>query len=281
MKTSIAHFAAALFLLAALATPSTAQTVLNPYHADINKDGEVDVADIAWIITVMASQNSVITDMSPEGAEAIDMGFPSGTKWANMNIGANSPEGYGQFFAWAETAGYGRYTSDGREFGWTQYKGLGEGGSDWTQIGKYQINDSRTTACWYGDGGKYTGDNVVVLEMDDDAATVQWGMKWVIPTYEELKELVDFCNTQWTKKNGVNGLEFTSIINGNTIFLPAAGQRTGSSVSGMGSSGNYWASTLRPTDTLSAGCLTLSSASAIISYNERRNGLSIRPVLKK
>ena len=282
MEKSITHFGVALFLLlAASVTSSMAQGAANPYRADINKDGVVDVADMSWIIIVMAKGDTNITDMSPEGAEAIDMGFPSGTKWANMNIGANNPEDEGLFFAWAETTGYGSDTSDGREFGWTQYKWVSEGGSDWTQINKYQINDSCTTACWYENEVKYIGDNKVALEMEDDAATVLWGMKWLTPTYIEWKELMDFSNTKWITKNGVNGLEFTSKINGNSIFLPAAGYRTDKSVDDIGRTGNYWASTLRPTDTLSASCLVLSSAGIIMSYKDRLNGLSIRPVLQK
>lgn len=281
MKKRITQFIAALCLLAAPATSSLAQVTANPYRADVNKDGEVNIGDVSRIITVMANGNTRIKDLSPEGAEAVDMGFPSGTKWANMNVGANSPEDYGLFFAWAETTGYEGDASDGRVFGWEQYKWMSEGGSSWEQINKYQISDGRIAACWYDDEGKYTGDSKVVLGMEDDAALTHWGVKWRTPTYAELEELKDFSNASWTKKNGVDGLQLTSKINGNSIFLPAAGYRTDSSVEDKGGSGNYWASTLRSTDTIVAGCLIVSSAGASMSYTERLGGRSIRPVLQK
>ena len=279
MKKNISHFIIALGLLTVPVTSSLAQ--VNPYRADINKDGEVNVGDISRIIRLMADGNTHIIDMSPEGAEAIDMGLPSGTKWANMNVGANNPEEYGLFFAWGETTGYDSDTSDGRIFEWAQYKWLSEGGSSWTQVNKYQINDNRISACWYDNEGKYIGDNKVMLEMEDDAAMAHWGMKWRIPTYAEMEELADFCNVNWMTKNGVNGLEFTSKINGNSIFLPAAGYRNDNLVNNIGSNGAYWTSTLRSTDTLFAGCLNLSSTGVEMPYNDRFNGCSIRPVLRK
>lgn len=281
MKKNILQLSIALCLLAIPAASTLAQVTLDPYRADVNDDGLIDVADISAITRVMSSGEIRITDMSPEGAEAIDMGLPSGTKWANMNVGASKPGDYGQFFAWGETIGYGNDKSDGRSFRWAEYKLLTQGKTSWKDINKYQIQDDRTSACWYDNAGSFSGDKNVALDPKDDAATANWGTKWRIPTYYELEELMEYSFWKWVEKDGVNGLELTSKINGNIIFLPAAGSRVDSSLDDQGEKGSYWASTIRPTDTLYGGCLIIASVGPYMYFNERSNGRSIRPVLKK
>lgn len=280
MKKNILQLVMSLFLLTAPVASALAQVVLEPYRADLNDDDVVDVADIATVISVMTDAGLSITDLSPEDADAIDMGFPSGTKWANMNVGASKPEDYGLFFAWGETVGYSSDTSDGRIFRWPYYKWMNEGKTSWTEVNKYQIEDGSTTACWYS-GGNFVGDNKVLLDPEDDSATASWGTKWRIPTYAEMEELVDFCTAEWVERNGVNGTLFTSKINGNSLFFPAAGYRVGDRLEYQGEGGNYWTSTVRSTSTLYGGTLCIASVGAYMYYNGRLNGRSVRAVLKK
>ena len=279
MEKKIRQFVLALCLLAVPFTSTLAQDNVNPYYADLNEDGVVDVADIANIVDVIA--NGEIQDLSPESALAIDMGFPSGTMWANMNVGANKPEDYGLFYAWAETTGYGSDISDGRLFRWRYYKWMTKGKNKGAYINKYQLNDNKTEGCWYDSAGNFIGDNIPMLEAEDDAATANWGTKWRIPTYYEMEELVEFCTTEWVEMNGVNGMMFTSKINGNSIFLPAAGYRLRNSLDYQGEGGNYWTSTLLPTDCTYAGSIAFGAGGASMYYNGRLNGRSVRPVIKK
>jgi len=152
--------------------------------------------------------------VAPAGVEAVDLGLPSGTKWANMNVGATAPEDYGLYFAWGETMGYTSDTSDGHSFDWENYKWCNGSGKTLT---KY---------CTTSDYG--TVDNKMVLDLEDDAAYLNWGDKWRMPTITEIQELLDNTTSEWTTQNGVYGRKFTSKSNGNAVFLPAAGYRYGS-----------------------------------------------------
>ncbi len=140
-------------------------------------------------------------DNAPKGAKAIDLGLPSGTLWANMNVGANTPEGYGSYFAWGETSPKSRYL-------WNNYK--------WCK-GNY---DELTKYCPEGDYG--TIDTRKRLTLEDDAAYVNWGGTWHMPTVEQFKELRTKCDWIWTTQNNIEGCRVEG-INGNSIFLPAAG----------------------------------------------------------
>ena len=156
------------------------------------------------------------------GHEYVDLGLPSGLKWATCNVGANAPEEYGDYFAWGETQPKETYD-------WSTYKWC-NGSSD-TQT-KYCTDSS------YG-----TVDNKTVLDKEDDAAAVNWGGAWRMPTKEEQNELYDSCNWTWTTQNGVNGYTVTG-PNGKSIFLPAAGCRNTSGLYRAGSYGYYWSSSL-------------------------------------
>ncbi|MBO5703680.1 MAG: hypothetical protein J6R91_03785 [Bacteroidaceae bacterium] len=153
---------------------------------------------------------------------AVDLGLPSGTLWADRNVGADSPEAYGDYFAWGETEPKDYYA-------WNTYKWCN--GSSKTQT-KY-CNDSS-----YG-----TVDNKTVLDLADDAAYVNMGSEWRMPTFTELDELWDNCTWTWTTQNGVEGYKVTG-PNNNSLFLPAAGYRDYSSLSSAGSYGSYWSSSL-------------------------------------
>ena len=159
---------------------------------------------------------------SANGHEWVDLGLPSGTLWATCNVGASKPEGYGDYYAWGETSTKSIYE-------WGTYKYANGDGHELT---KY---------CNKSDWG-YKGfvDNLTTLEAGDDAAIQLWGSGWHTPDYVQWNELLSNTTNEWTMRNGVNGLLFTSKRNGQTLFLPAAGYRWGSELSYAGSYGGYW-----------------------------------------
>ena len=197
-----------------------------------------------------------------------------------MNIGAEKPEDFGLYFAWGETTGYTSDISDGRRFDWASYKWMTSGQSDWLWINKYQVADGQTDGCWYDGSGNFVGDGKATLVLADDAARANWGGQWVMPTYDEIVELVNNTTRVWTTLNGVNGRKFTSKVNGNSIFLPAAGFRVGDSLSDQSSSGLYWSSSVYPSLSGNARDLYFYSGGASTNYFSRYLGQSVRPVLR-
>lgn len=153
---------------------------------------------------------------------AVDLGLPSGTLWADRNVGADSPEAYGDYFAWGET-------STKSTCNWSTYKWC-RGSSD--TMTKYCTNSP------YG-----TVDNKTVLDLEDDAAYVNMVTGWRMPTYYELLELKSKCSWTWTSQKGTKGYKVTG-PSGKSIFLPAAGYRYGGSLLGAGSNGFYWSASL-------------------------------------
>lgn len=143
--------------------------------------------------------------------------------WATRNVGATLPEEYGDYFAWGETQTKAIYN-------WRTYRHCD---GDYGMLTKY---------CTRADYG-YNGfvDNLTVLEPEDDAATANYGGR--IPTKEDWEELMSNTTCIWARQNGVSGCCFTG-TNGNSIFLPAAGSRSDSSVHAVGNFCHYWSSTL-------------------------------------
>lgn len=148
----------------------------------------------------------------------VDLGLPSGIKWATCNVGSNTPEGYGDFFAWGETF-------PKKTYGWENYM-YAEGTWEAPRLTKYCNSSS------YGNNG-FT-DNLTTLEASDDAATANWGSGWRMPTKAEMQELFDNCTYELTTQNGVNGRLYIG-PNDNTIFLPYGKQY------GLG---HYWSGSL-------------------------------------
>ena len=194
------------------------------------------------------------------GHEYVDLGLPSGTKWATMNVGAESPEDYGDYFAWGETEPKSYYD-------WSTYK--------WCN-GSYDTQIKYCTDSYYG-----TVDNKTTLDLSDDAAYVNWGSSWRMPTRAELDELRNTSYTTWiwTTQNGVKGYKVTSKTNGNSIFLPAAGCRLSSGLYDAGSGGLYWSSSLDMSRSNDVYLLYFGSDDVGSGCNYRLYGQSVRPVL--
>lgn len=181
--------------------------------ATIDNTGKVTaIADGTCIITCIAMDGSgvyaecQVTVSNTDEHVCVDLGLPSGTLWATCNIGANSPDEYGDYFAWGETQPKSNYS-------WSTYK--------WCN----GTNTSLTKYCTKSEYGKVDGRTELLPE--DDAATVNWGSEWHMPDFEQIVEIVDNTTTTWAKERGVYGYRLTSNINGNSIFLPAAGYRDG------------------------------------------------------
>ncbi len=189
----------------------------------------------------------------------VDLGLPSGTLWATCNVGANSPEEYGDYFAWGETAPKDDYI-------WTTYKYCNGG---YAKLTKY-CNKSD-----YGNNG-FT-DNLTTLVPSDDAATANWGSDWCMPSDDQWEELLENTTNVWTIQNGVNGMLFTG-NNGNSLFLPAAGLRWDSYLDDGGSNGDYWSSSLFTGSPVGAWHFGFGSDGFDMSLDYRISGRSVRAV---
>jgi hypothetical protein len=175
---------------------------------------------------------------------AVDLGLPSGTKWADRNIGALNPEDTGLYFSWGNTVGH-------------------EAGKD------YDLEDDYDNT----QGSELKED----IDLEHDAARVNLGEPWKMPTKEQFKELVDNCESEVTTINGYLGRRFTSKINGNSIFMPFAGYISGTGLSRRGSSGSYWSSSL---GSQTGGCdlYFISGGVSPAGYDDRFYGFSVRAV---
>ena len=243
---------------------------------DLNSDGKVDAADVVELVNAImkdetTQEETVTNGEPPAGVEAVDLGLPSGRKWANMNVGAETPEDYGLYFAWGETKGYTSNTSDGRIFRSSNYKWCN--GSPFT-LTKY------CTETLYG-----TVDNKITLELKDDAAYMNWGSNWCMPTQADMQELIENTTNEWITLNDIYGCKFTSKINGNYVFLPAAGFRSESDLYELGKYGNYWSSSLDDTRSCYAFHLCfyfgLDNSMNTDGSSARDVGFTVRPVLRK
>ena len=182
------------------------------------------------------------SDGKHEGHEYVDLGLS--VKWATCNVGATSPEDYGHYFAWGETSPKDEYTEDN------------------CSTRKKQMSDIAGNAQY-------------------DAARANWGGDWRMPTKAEMQELRDRCTWTWTIQNDVITGYKVKGQNGNSIFLPYACGRDGSSIYNAGSSGYYWSST--PYDNHNdfyAYCLGFHSSYRYVDYDYRNDGQSVRPVVE-
>ena len=205
----------------------------NPSVASVDASGLVKAVSVGTsLITVAATDGSgvkaecQITVTKAGGGDtgllacpddnhphAIDLGLPSGTKWACCNVGASKPEDYGGYYAWGETNEKSVY--------------------DWDTYAYYNSNTG------------YVNIGSDIAGTSYDVATVLMGAPWRMPSAELLLEFVNYCSRQWTMLNGVNGILVTG-LNGAQIFLPAAGYQWIDDLEGAGSYGYYWSSSLYP-----------------------------------
>ena len=190
----------------------------------------------------------------------IDLGLPSGIKWASCNIGAENPEDYGNYYAWGEVV-------PKENCSWTTYK---YANGAYTKLTKYCNNAS------YGDNGFI--DNKTTLDPEDDAAHVNWGGSWRMPTDAEWAELIDNCTWTLTMQNGIFGYQITSKTNSNSIFLPAAGCRVGMYLCSVGRTGVYCSSSLYEDDPSHAWSLYFDLDDVDRDGGNRYYRNSVRPV---
>ena len=207
---------------------------------------------------------TVTTTGRAQGHDYVDLGLPSGTLWATTNVGATSPEEYGDYFAWGETAPKSVYD-------WSTYKWCRSNG-DYGQLTKY------CTDSFYGYNGFV--DNKTELDPADDAATANWGSGWRMPSLTQIQELYENCTSEWTTINGVNGRLFKSKKNGVSLFFPAAGDRWDGELDELGSFGIFWSRTLDSSNPYDAYVLDFDSVNVYWSYywGGRGNGHGVRAV---
>lgn len=192
--------------------------------------------------------------------EYVDLGLPSGLLWATCNVGANSPEEYGHYFAWGETVPKDYYD-------WNTYQYC----TGW--------ESTLTKYCYQSNYGYcFFTDDLTVLLPEDDAATANWGGNWRMPTKEEWQELLDNTTHTETTYNGVNGRQFTA-ANGNSLFFPAAGYRFRDNLNSV-DNGDYWSSSL--SNVVSSDASNFYFEYGMGEYgmggSYRRTGMSVRAV---
>ena len=191
----------------------------------------------------------------------VDLGLPSGTLWATCNLGANSPEESGDFFAWGEIEPKNLYS-------WETYKYCH--GSDITM----------TKYCPLPQFG-YNGftDTLTILEPSDDAVVAALGDDYCMPTYDAWVELYQNTNHYWIQQNGVNGRLFVS-ENGQSLFIPAVGYYDVGGHYGAPIFGFYWSSKLYSENPNGARFFSFTSDSYEMNWRSRFDGLPIRPIRK-
>ena len=215
---------------------------------------------------------------TPDPHEYVDLGLPSGLLWATNNI--QDEDGNELYFAWGETSGYtsGQVITHEKNFSW--------GGKEYEndyKFGPYDENEYTN----YGMTRYNHNDNLSALTITneppvneiDDAAVVNWGNGWRMPTKEDFMELSANTTTAWTvSDNGISGATFTSTINGNTLFIPAVGYAGNGGVGNVGGYGYCWSSSLDDRNVDTAWRLYFDSGSRNINTDTRYTGFSVRPV---
>lgn len=206
---------------------------------DDGTQGRIKTSDLASVVAASVSQ---LNTLIPSGGvyESVDLGLPSGTKWARFNIGATSETDYGDLFAWGATEPY--------------------------IVGRDNTNN-------------YSSSKANTIQHDlypnEDAATILWGKGWCMPTKAQFDELLANTTDEWTAINGVNGRKFTA-SNGNYIFFPAAGNVNGGSLNNRSSYGFYFGRSFNSAS--DAWALNFNSGVRYVDANGRYRGFSVRAV---
>lgn len=223
---------------------------------------------------IYTHKNNNTSDGKQNGHDYVDLGLPSGTKWATMNIGASAPEDYGNYYAWGET-------ETKEDYSWNTYTYF------FDNNGNYVPYDDN----WHVESGelKDIGSNIAGTQYD--VAHMKWGDSWQIPTSAQMDELQnrEYCEWIWTFLNGVKGYIITSKLNGKSIFLPACGVFYSCEQQHMNTDGHYWLSTSETSNTFYADYLIFSSVSYDTRHKSeffhdndcRNHGRAIRPVFTR
>ena len=203
-----------------------------------------------------SNTNATTSSNMINGHEYMDLGLS--VKWATCNVGASSPSDYGSYFAWGETEPKSDYS--------------------WSTL-KYCLDSTHDSFSKYNTKSNYGAvDDKSRLDLSDDAARANWGGTWRMPTRAEQDELLNKCTWAFVSQGGKTGYKVTSRANGNSIFLPAAGNRDGMNFYGVGSHGYYWSSSLSPDHPYYAYLLNFYSGKVGWYYGGRYNGYPVRPV---
>ena len=261
-------------------------------NADINGDGEIDINDVMGTVSIILegdnTPQSYLSCPDENHPHMIDLGLPSGTKWACCNVGASKPEEYGGYYAWGETYTKDLYYYDdsGYQHIFTDTILYENGYNSW-------LNNDIVSDKTYYYHLSYIGSNICGTKYD--VAHVKWGNAWQMPTHDQMVELIDNVTFRSTNINGVNGGLFTSRVNGASIFLPYADcyERDYPALN-KGYMGWYRTGTLHPKDDYNNGIFTtwgltiydskdLNSlyqfdGEAIVDILDRISGFSVRPV---
>ena len=189
----------------------------------------------------------------------VDLGLPSKTLWATMNVGASKPSDYGLYFQWGSVRGFtkGQIGRD-KAFSWPTYK--------------WSIDGIDSNFSKYNTAGD-------TLDLEDDAANIHMGGDWHMPTPTQIRELINETDNTWTTQDGVNGRLFTSKNNGKSIFIPAAGYASGGSLYDSGDEADVWSSTLRASNVDYGRYLSFDSYNVNFLISYRCYGFSVRGVL--
>ena len=237
----------------------------NPTVASVDRTGKIIAkskgsANITASISSLSTKYTVVVveNESEIEHEYVDLGLS--VSWASFNVGSITEEDFGDYFAWGETE-----IKD--DYSWSTYK-YSNGNS--FSLTKYN---------WSVNNG--TVDNKSILDIDDDVAQSKWGGYWRMPTEDDLQELINNCDWEWITINGINGYKISSKISGfenSHIFLPVAGDKSGTSIYSENSDGGYWSSTLYTNGSDGAKGLQIDSNSRGIYVFSRHTGYSVRPV---
>lgn len=197
----------------------------------------------------MQMEHHDTSGLDANGHDYVDLGLPSGTLWATMNVGASAITDYGDYYSWGELATKSDYS-------WNTYR----------------FGSSSPFS-------KYDTDGKTELELADDVVRNEMGGGWHMPSNENLHELMLYTTNEWTTVGGINGRRFTSTVNGNSIFIPAAGYYYGTSSNDVGTGCYLWSSSLRPSRHYNAIYLDFASGGINVYYFERCLGFCVRGVL--
>ena len=214
----------------------------------------------AMLTPLMFAISAFGQTLNTSGVQVVDIGLS--VLWADRNLGASSPSDYGDYYAWGEISAKSNYS-------WGLYKWCNGHEKSLT---KYNTSD---------DYGAF--DNRTRLYDEDDVAHVKLGGNWRMPTGDEFDELLatkgnENYKWKWTSIKGHKGWKITFLVNKQSIFLPAAGFRNGTSLINVGSNGYYWSSSLKADDPRNAWYLNFYSEGVYSIYYYRFYGRSVRPV---